>query len=87
MEFFGVIAFDGGDQGRMDSRSTNAAPLMVIADWVNSVVEYHQGELNYNPDCEWWEITISVYVDEPESYGPLAAPIHSVTLRKPYLAV
>lgn len=84
MQFFGIIAFDGGTGGRLESRTTKSAEFMVISDWVNSVVEHYQGELNYNVDCEWHEIRVMVYVNEPKSFTVEAEPIMTKVLRKTY---
>lgn len=86
MMFFGNIAFDGGNNGPLESRQTHAANLVVIADWFDSVIDHYKGEFRYNPDCKWFEIRVDVYVDEPKTFTVEAEPILSRVLRSPYQA-
>lgn len=82
-QFVGVIAFDNfGD--KLESRMTNPASFSIIADWMQSVIEFHGADLKYNPDCEWREIRVSVYEDGPELYTVKAEAIDEVVMRNPY---
>ena len=81
--YVGVIGFDGGGN-KLESRHTNPADFLVISDWLQSVIEFHRGELNYNPDCEWHTITVSIYTNDENLYTPKAEPIYTTTLKSLY---
>lgn len=84
-EYFGVIGFDNGNNDEMESRQTRPASLLVIADWFNSVVEYHEGELRYNPDCKWTEISVSIYYADGPMTTVETEPVEHKVMRRIYV--
>jgi hypothetical protein len=81
--YVGVIAFDD-HKDKLESRMTNPASFSVIADWMQSVIEFHGAELKYNPECVWEEIRVMVYENGPELYTVKAEAIDTVVMRNPY---
>lgn len=81
MRFVGVIAFDSGHASELESRDTKPTSFAIISDWVRSVTEFYQGELNYDPNCKWQEIRVQVFVHNEEFYTVRAEPIQEYVMR------